>query len=158
VPSAAATTAPEPQPTTIEERMTRLHAHSGRGRRPYSDLVRDTLGSGETREWGIAIEPGHCYSILAVGSPGVEDLDIYLFDPGAWQVAWDRGRDSSPVVRICPSVAGEYRLRVKMYGGSGEYGLQVFGDVAVHANDPSTSPRPLRIAAPTGPSAEADPE
>ena len=71
------------------------------------------------------------------GAPGVTDLDLFLYDPAGQLVGVDQERDNFPVVSYCVPANGTYRLRIVMYAGSGELGVQVFGRTA------SSSARPI---------------
>lgn len=78
----------------------------------------------------VILAPG-CHSIVARGGTGVDDLDLYLFEPSGASVDRDIGEGSVATVHVC---VGEevgigpvsYRLDVKLYRGTGTYGYQVF--------------------------------
>ena len=58
------------------------------------------------------------------------DLDLVLFDPNGIKLQEDTRTDNYPVLGydspLCPMTAGTYRVQVKAYTGSGEFGVQVF--------------------------------
>lgn len=138
-PAPVAPVAPTPAPTTltptatadpndyVATRMTQIYAQYGGGRSPVSPIQRGNLATGATQDFSVTLQAGHCYTIIGVGVPTVTDLDMFIFDPAGTQVAQDQATDNFPIVQACPTVAGAFRVQVKMYAGSGEFGVQVFG-------------------------------
>jgi hypothetical protein len=78
----------------------------------------------------IVLRGGYCYRVLGAGGDGVEDLDLFLYDPNGVQTEQDPGQDRFPVLglqsEICPATSGAYRLQTLMYKGSGPYALRVY--------------------------------
>lgn len=62
-----------------------------------------------------------CTTIVAIGSPGVRDLDVSLLDPDDKPVAHDTTKEPQATLRACPEKAGHYTLVVKMAAGAGEF-------------------------------------
>jgi hypothetical protein len=80
---------------------------------------------GATATHDLQLQGGQCYSLLAVGGDGVNNLDLTLFD-GNRSVGTDGTLNAFPSVRHCPERTGRYRLRIQASQGSGEYFYQVF--------------------------------
>lgn len=74
---------------------------------------------------------GRCYRAFAVGAPGVEDLDVAVYEPDGHLVMGDVSRDRWPVVPprgpICAERDGVYTIAVAVTRGSGAYVLQIWG-------------------------------
>jgi hypothetical protein len=74
---------------------------------------------------------GSCYRIYAVGSRGIEDLDLLLRGPDGEDVVADLTHDRHPIVPphgpICFDAPGLYLLEVSVFRGSGSYAVQVWG-------------------------------
>ena len=111
----------------LQNRMNEIYARFGQGRQPVSPLFRGNLATGQTQDSSVTLMAGHCYTLIGVGAATVTDLDLFLFDQNGTQVAQDQATDNFPIVTNCPPVGGAYRVQAKMFTGSGEFGLQVFG-------------------------------
>ena len=112
----------------LSNRMREISGRYASGRAPVSPLMRGNLQTSQTQDFSVAVQAGHCYTVVGVGDPSVTDLDMFLFDQNGTQVAQDQATDNFPIVQICPNVPGNYRIQVKMYSGYGAFGLQVFGN------------------------------
>ena len=76
----------------------------------------------EGRETRLRLDlAAQCSTIVAIGSPGVRDLDIALLDADDKPIAHDTTREPQATVRACPETAGRYTLVVKMSAGAGEF-------------------------------------
>lgn len=117
----------------IQSQMTMRQTQFAANMQPVMPLTRGTLAEHSNQDYQVTITPGRCYKIIGVGGVGVIDLDLKLFDPNGTQVDQDIATDNYPVIGLnqqrplCPQTGGSYRLRVEMYQGSGEFGVQVFG-------------------------------
>ncbi|MBI2896329.1 MAG: hypothetical protein HYY06_22420 [Deltaproteobacteria bacterium] len=121
------TVAPANPGDYVGTRMQQIYAQYGQGRTPVSPIQRGNLATSATQDFSVVLQAGHCYTVIGVGVPTVTDLDMFIFDPAGTQTAQDQATDNFPIVTACPSIAGTYRVQVKMYAGSGEFGVQVFG-------------------------------
>lgn len=129
-PQAPRVVAPMPAaPPAVDPLLTRLAevaAAVAPGSQAASQVFR---GAGETHarvDYPVNLQPGRCYTFIAVGAPGVTDLDLYVFDPNRSRVASDREANNFPHVSHCASLPAPYTIRVQMYRGSGPYVMQVF--------------------------------
>ncbi|MFO0628420.1 MAG: hypothetical protein U0325_22800 [Polyangiales bacterium] len=127
-----------PQPTMpggdfITSQMQMRQQQFAQGMMPVMPLTRGTLQTHSNQDYQVTITPGRCYKIIGVGGVGVTDLDLKLYDPNGTLVDQDIATDNYPVIGLnqqrplCPQTGGSYRLRVEMYAGAGEFGVQVFG-------------------------------
>lgn len=62
-----------------------------------------------------------CTTLVAIGGPGVRDLDVALLDPEDKPVAHDTTKEPQATLRACPERAGHYTLVVKMAAGAGDF-------------------------------------
>ena len=71
-----------------------------------------------------------CYRAFAVGGPGVDDLDVAIYDAEGRIAAGDVSRDRWPVVPprgpLCVE-GGAYTVAVSVAQGRGEYVMQIWG-------------------------------
>jgi hypothetical protein len=77
--------------------------------------------------------------VLAVGDSGVRNLDLTLLDANAREVDRDDGPDARPIVRVCPSANGHFRMQVRMSSGTGAVLLRRLPLAARHPRAPSVS-------------------
>jgi hypothetical protein len=76
----------------------------------------------EGRESRVRLDLGaQCTTIVAIGSPGVRDLDIALLDADDKPVAHDTTREPQATLRTCPEAPGRYTLVVRMAAGAGDF-------------------------------------
>lgn len=111
----------------IAERIRRVHQRAGRGRVPVTPVSRQTLQRSETHVSALRVETGRCYVAVAAGSPSVRELGLQVVDQFGNERAQSRSAREAHV-RFCPSVAGEWRVKVKVELGYGATGLQIFAD------------------------------
>lgn len=108
------------------------------GMSPVLPIARGSLVTSGKQNYAVNMLSGHCYKIIGVGAPSVTDLDLKLYAPAnpdgtpSAVVDQDIATDNFPVIGLqrplCPTAAGLYRLEVAMYAGTGEFGVQVFGN------------------------------
>ena len=76
----------------------------------------------EGRETRIRLDLGaQCTTIVAIGGPGVRDLDVSLLDADDKPLAHDTTKEPQATLRTCPDKAGRYTLVVKMTAGAGDF-------------------------------------
>jgi hypothetical protein len=92
---------------------------------PVGVYFRDRLARAEGRDFLVVLKGVHCYRIVAIGDPGVEDLDLVIHDPAGVRWRQDLTQDANPVLgvdaELCPPESGAYRLHVRMAAGQGEF-------------------------------------
>ena len=90
----------------------------------------------EGRESRVRLDLGaQCTTIVAIGSPGVRDLDIALLDADDKPITHDTTKEPQATLRTCPEAAGRYTLVVKMAAGAGDF-------MAATWSGGTTSPHP----------------
>ena len=106
------------------------HGRDGQGRHGASDVMRATLRTSQDRNFPVRLEAGRCYSFIAVGTPSVRDLDLYLLDPSGMEIASETGPENHAVLETtpCPRWSGNYTLRVRVFSGYGQVAVQAFGN------------------------------
>lgn len=114
----------------LARQLRTLHGRVGEGRRGASQVMRATLRTAQDRVFPVQMVAGRCYTILAVGSPSVRDLDLYLITPAGLEQARDTTHASSATVSTdpCPRWDGTYTVRARVFAGYGDVAIQVFGN------------------------------
>jgi len=114
----------------LARQLRSLHGRVGEGRHGASDVMRTELRTSEDRVFPVRLEAGRCYTIVAVGSPSIRNLDLYLIDPSGMEIASDTGPEASAVIRTspCPRWSGSYSVRVRAFAGYGPVAVQAFGN------------------------------
>jgi len=106
----------------VDENFALLDADMrARGYESLGGSARGDLGEAGTTAYEVDLEGENCYALLAVGDSGVRNLDLTLLDSSGREVDRDVAADARPIVRVCPSAAGHYRMQVRMASGSGAY-------------------------------------
>lgn len=97
---------------------------------PHEGVVRGDLARGERRDFTSVLRTGLCYKVLGQGGEGVEDLDLFVYEPDGVLLQRDSTRHDHPVIgverAICPVEPGLYRVEVRMAAGSGPYAVQLW--------------------------------
>lgn len=106
----------------VDENFALLDADMrARGYEAYGGSSRGELSDAGTTAYDIDLQAGNCYAVLAVGDSGVRNLDLTLLDANAREVDRDDAPDARPIVRVCPSANGHFRMQVRMTSGTGSY-------------------------------------
>ncbi len=97
---------------------------------PHGKPILANLAQGARSDHLLVLEAGRCYRVVGVGDEGVQDMDLFLYDPAGVQANQDSGQDRYPVlgkqIEVCPLMAGAYRLQIQMYQGGGELAVGVY--------------------------------
>jgi hypothetical protein len=114
----------------IANRIRQLHAQFGKGRAALSPVHRGNLSTNSEQVFKVRLSAGHCYTIIAAGSPSAKDVEVTLLDGSGRELQKDKSRNNFPVLDTspCPTFTGKYTVRVKMIKGFGQFGAQVFSD------------------------------
>jgi hypothetical protein len=90
--------------------------------------TRDELEAGGTRDLQLVLLDGRCYRTVAAGGPGIEELDLLLFDPNGVLMREDATRGPQAVLGdahpVCIDESGAYRLRVRATEGAGTFAVR----------------------------------
>ena len=92
-----------------------------RGYETLSTSQRGELAEGASQDFGVDLEGGRCYAILAVGDSGVREMSLSLLDGAGQEVDRDDFSGSRPTVRVCPLATGHYEMRVRIASGNGRF-------------------------------------
>ncbi|MCP4677128.1 MAG: hypothetical protein GY854_16760 [Deltaproteobacteria bacterium] len=114
----------------IANRVRQLHGQFGKDRAAISKLFRGNLSTGNEQVFKVRLRGGHCYSIIAAGSPSVRNLDLILIDKTGRELDRDTSKNNFPSLETNPCIksSGQYRVKVNMFSGYGQFGFQVFSD------------------------------
>jgi hypothetical protein len=105
-------------------RQIELFARQRPGLLGLTRTARSVLPTNGVYESGVQIPSGRCINVVAVGVPSVADLVVELEDPAGHRVAQDATRRGTENIRYCAPYAGRFRMRVRVYSGSGLVGVQ----------------------------------
>ena len=147
----------------LRSQLAQRGAQAAPGMDPMGAPIGGFLGTRQSVQQYVTMQPGHCYTVIGVGGQGVRDLDLALFNPNNKKVASDLGFDATPVVQHCAQWPGAYRVEATVKRGGGEIAVQVYtpGGAAVGTPvasaapgmpppDPSLRPRPQPLPAGNG--------
>ncbi len=95
----------------------------------------------EGRDARFAVElPPQCVTVVAIGAPGVRDLDLTLLDADDKPLARDVTKDPQATVRACPDKGGRFSVVVKMTRGAGDFAVATWiGGVFAGASAPAAT-------------------
>lgn len=94
-----------------------------------ADIIRDSKEAIRT------LDPSFTYTITAVGSNRIQDLDIEVYKniSGVWTlIKKDSDASSTAIVQINPSSYADYRVVVKVYKFYSGYDVGHYGLVFIH--------------------------
>jgi hypothetical protein len=101
------------------------------GMHPLASHLGAAQGAGDPAERFTFHARRGCYRAIAVGGPGVRDLDVAVYDPEGRLAAGDVSRDRFPVVPprgpLCLEREADYTVAVAVIRGRGEYVFQLWG-------------------------------
>lgn len=106
----------------LEPRYVAVHnAMTAMGLSQSGSISEGSLAEGGESVVTSMMTPGTCYTILALGSGSVADIDVVVRDASGNEVAHDATSDGQAAAQFCPSYGGEFTLAVRMTRGSGSY-------------------------------------
>lgn len=85
------------------------------------DVSEGNLEGGRSQQFTFELESGACYVFVAMGGPGVGNIDLQLVSPGGEQVGADQTTDRQAVLQYCAAETGEHTLGLTMSSGGGRY-------------------------------------
>jgi hypothetical protein len=92
---------------------------------------------GGSQDFRIELEQGKCYGFVGAADPGVERLEIFLWDPGDSRIDSNKSKTREAFVQYCADKTGTYRFQAKVGRGAGHFAVGVFGKDA-----PEKAPEP----------------
>jgi len=103
---------------------------SCKGKSAVSPVKTGKLKTNETAVFEVKLAGEVCYTIVAVGNPSVKDIKVTFINPIGQEIASDS--ESGPLAVVspkkCPQWDGTYKIKVRMFNGYGDVGVQVFAD------------------------------
>lgn len=123
---------PGPDPIADVERLGAACAAPA-GMRPMGPIHdgAEQSASDQPERMSFRARAGRCYRAFAVGAPGVEDLDVAIYDPEGKLMAADVSKDRYPIVPprgpACAERDGVYTIAIAVAQGSGPWVMQVWG-------------------------------
>lgn len=109
-------------------------------------LHEGALAEGGEARLAVDLSAG-CTLVVALGGPGVEDLDLALLDADGKVVQRDATRDAQPTLRVCIDRPQRRQVAVRASRGAGAFVAATWSGAAPAA---STPPEPGKIAGEEG--------
>lgn len=105
----------------LEPRYVAVHnALAAMGLAQVGPIQQGSLAEGRDSRLRLDLAAG-CSTIVAIGGPGVRDLDVSLLDADDKPLARDTTKEPQATLRTCPEVGGRFTLVVKMAAGAGDF-------------------------------------
>lgn len=106
----------------LEPRYVAVHnAMTAMGLTQSGSISEGSLAEGAEAVIPATMAPGTCYTVLALGTGSVANIDVVVRDGSGAEVAHDTTTDGEAAAQFCPSYGGDFRLVVRMTRGSGGY-------------------------------------
>lgn len=106
----------------LEPRFVAVHnAMSAMGMAQTGPISEGSLGEGNEARFDVRLEAGQCYTVVALGSSGVRDLDVRIVGAGDDELGRDVTHDRQAAAQVCPGRSGDFQIVLQMVDGSGGY-------------------------------------
>lgn len=107
---------------SMDPRFVTLHnTMAAIGMTQSGSISEGSLPEGGEAHFDGHLDPGNCYTVVALGAGGVANLDVSITDEAGTDIAHDSTEDGSAAVQFCPQYPAQYRISVRMTRGSGGY-------------------------------------
>lgn len=104
----------------IDPRFVAIHnAMAATGLVQSGEISQGSLAEGTEATLTVPMRPGDCYTLVALGTDGVSDLDVVVRDPAGNELSRDRTQDAQAAAQFCPPFAGDFQMIVRMVRGNG---------------------------------------
>jgi hypothetical protein len=123
-PSTPTTTTSTASATTGVDRLAASLAPHGGRIGPLVDGHGDQAG--DHKDFTTPLHAGRCYTILAIGKPGVISLSLALADPHGRSVAEQSKFTATPSLKYCATASGNFQVQAKLAEGSGDFTVGVY--------------------------------
>jgi hypothetical protein len=80
-----------------------------------------SLDEGGEARLEVELAGGECYTFMALGGRGTEDMGVQVLSEGGDELGRDLTHDRQAAAQACPTRDGVYQVVVTMTEGSGEY-------------------------------------
>jgi S1-C subfamily serine protease len=117
--------------STTAERLNEYHQYlSGQGWTRLRDKPNSVLGTErQVYKFTLDVTPNHCYVVLVLGGPGVQDADIGVFESEN-TLSKDIDEDRDAVATFCIASASTTRVSAMAYKGAGPLFLVAYETAA----------------------------
>jgi hypothetical protein len=124
----AAPIAPTPTGDLLTDRLNEVKFQQAADKTATSALAKVALATAKSQSYQVQLPgPPYCHAFVAVGDDAVKNVDLVIESPTAVPEAMDSTADNRAfIANHCPTIAGSYKLIVKMADGQGEVAVQVF--------------------------------
>ncbi len=78
-----------------------------------------SLQERQERAFQLSLQRNQCYAFASLGGPGTTDTDVQLVDGSGRTLQVDESNGRDALVRFCAPDTAQYRLQVRLPGGSG---------------------------------------
>ena len=110
------------KPSRLEPRFVAVHnALGAMGMAHTGNISSGSLSEGIDAKLQVELRAGECYTFIALGSGGVEDIDIRIVDHRGEEIGRDVTHDRQAAARACAETSGAHTAVVTMRKGSGGY-------------------------------------
>ena len=99
---------------------------AARGMKLVGDPQDGVGSSGDMMDFEVQLDAGKCYTLVGVGSAGIKELSLYLWDPKKKRVADRKAKESSAALGHCAAVDGPYHVQAKVHDGRGQFRLGLY--------------------------------
>lgn len=108
--------------TQSEPRFVAVHnALSSMGMAQTGPINQGSLPEGAEVELDVELRGGECYTFVALGSDGVQDIGIRIVDQNGTEIGRDVTHDRQAAARVCAEQSGLHKAVVEMSEGQGAY-------------------------------------
>lgn len=85
------------------------------------EISQGSLAEGGETTLRMPMQAGECYTVVALASDGVQDLDVIVRDASGNEIARDRTTDPQAAAQVCPPYPGEFEVVVRATRGGGSW-------------------------------------
>jgi hypothetical protein len=120
----------------VQQRMTQLAESLGAdGYAQTGPVLGLSMDDNAVRDFRLTLQGETCYAFATLGGTGTQDTDLWILDPDGNSMTSDISGQRDALVRdVCPSTAGQYTFRTRLYSGTGPVFRAAFSRRAVSAS------------------------
>ncbi len=108
----------------LEPRYVAVHnAMTAMGLSQTGAISEGNLDEGEEARLEVELAGGQCYTFMALGGRGTDDMGVQVLSEGGDELGRDLTHDRQAAAQACPSRDGVYQVVVTMVDGGGDYML-----------------------------------
>lgn len=99
---------------------------AARGMKMVGDPQDGVGKQGDMMDFEVQLDKGKCYTLVGVGSAGIRELSLYLWNPSKKRVADRKAKESSAALGHCAELDGPYHVQAKVHDGQGQFRLALY--------------------------------